>query len=74
MAITKAIEQESKIENLIKAKGFAECMVYYDSEKADIIVKSSEDGLSDEQVAQIQDAVIGETELSAENIRIVEVK
>lgn len=72
--LARSIETEGKIENLIKAKGFAECMVYFDSEKADIIVKSSEEGLNDEQVAQIHDAVIGETELSAENIRIVEVK
>jgi stage III sporulation protein AH len=73
-AIARSIEIEGKIENLIKAKGFDECMVYYDTEKADIIVKSSADGLSDEQVAQIHDAVIGETNLLSENIRIVEVK
>ena len=73
-ALAKSIETEGKIENLIKAKGFDECMVYYDTEKADIIVKSSADGLSDEQVAQIHDAVIGETNLLSENIRIVEVK
>jgi stage III sporulation protein AH len=72
--IARSIETEGKIENLIKAKGFDECMVYYDTEKADIIVKSSADGLSDEQVAQIHDAVIGETNLLSENIRIVEVK
>ena len=65
---------EGKIENLIKAKGFEECMVYYDTEKVDIIVKSAAEGLTDEQVAQMQDVVLGEVELPAENIRIVEVK
>ena len=47
-AIARSIETEGKIENLIKAKGFEECMVYYDTQKADIIVKSSAEGLSDE--------------------------
>ena len=73
-ALAKSIETEGKIENLIKAKGFEECMVYYDTQKVDIIVKSESEGLSDEQVAQIQDVVLAEVDLSAENIRIVEVK
>lgn len=73
-ALAKSIETEGKIENLIKAKGFEECMVYYDTEKVDIIVKASAEGLSDEQVAQMQDVVLNEVALPAENIRIVEVK
>ena len=73
-ALAKSIETEGKIENLLKAKGFEECMVYYDTKKVDIIVKSGADGLKDEQVAQMQDVVLGEVEIPAENIRIVEVK
>lgn len=73
-ALAKSIETEGKIETLIKAKGFEECMVYYDTEKVDIIVKTAETGLSDEQVAQMQDVVMGEVDVPAENIRIVEVK
>ena len=64
----------SAIARYFKAKGFEECMVYYDTEKVDIIVKSAPEGLTDEQVAQMQDVVLGEVELPAENIRIVEVK
>ncbi len=73
-ALARSIETEGKIENLLKAKGFEECMVYYDTEKVDIIVKSAAEGLTDEQVAQMQDVVLGEVELPAEKIRIVEVK
>ena len=73
-ALAKSIETEGKIETLIKAKGFEECMVYYDTEKVDIIVKTADTGLSDEQVAQMQDVVMGEVDVPAENIRIVEVK
>ena len=70
--ISSAIEAESKIENLIKAKGFEECMVYYDTEKIDVIVKT--DGLLENQVAQMQDIIIQETNLPAENISIIEIK
>ncbi|MEG2429342.1 MAG: SpoIIIAH-like family protein, partial [Oscillospiraceae bacterium] len=40
IAITDTIEKENEIENLIKAKGFQDCMVYYDTERVDVIVKS----------------------------------
>ncbi len=71
--LAKSIEIEGKIENLVKAKGFEECMVYYDTEKVDVIVKAAQ-GLDDQQVAQLQDVILSEVSLEAENIRIVEVK
>lgn len=70
--LAESIEVEGKIENLIKAKGFAECMAYYDTEKLDVIVKS--DGLTDDQAAQIWDVILGEVDIAKENISIVEVK
>ena len=72
-ALAKSIETEGKIENLIKAKGFAECMVYYDIDKVDVVVKA-EEGLQDDQVAQMQEVILSEVDVPAENIRIVEVK
>ena len=39
--MAEAIEKEGKIENLIKSKGFQECMVYYDAERVDVIVKTN---------------------------------
>lgn len=70
--IAKSIETEGKMENLIKAKGFTDCMVYYDEEKVDVVVKTS--GLLDNEVAQIKDIVVSETGAPVENISIVEVK
>lgn len=70
--IAKSIETESKMENLIKAKGFADCMVYYDGETVDVMVKTT--GLLDNEAAQIRDIIVSETGASAENISIVEVK
>ena len=67
-----AIETEGKMENLIKAKGFEDCMVYYDEESVDVIIKT--EGLLDNEAAQIKDIVVEETGLSGEQISIIEVK
>lgn len=70
--LAKTIESEGKIENIIKAKGFADCMVYLEEDKADIIVKSN--GLTDSEAAQIMDAVLGEVEIAQNNVSIIEIK
>lgn len=69
--IAKSIETEGKIENMIKAKGFADVMVYYDTARADVILKTS--GLMADEAAQIKDIILKETNISPENISIVEV-
>lgn len=66
------VEAENKIESLIKAKGFEDCVAFLDDNKANIVVKSS--GLSGEQAAQIKDIVLQNAKVSVENLRIVEVK
>ena len=69
--MAKSIEAEGKIENLIKAKGFDECMVYYDTTKVDVVVKTA--GLDDPTVAAMKDIIIRETNVADQNISIVEV-
>ena len=69
--LSQSIEIEGKIENLIKAKGFDECMVYYDTDRVDIVVKT--EGLTDEEVMQMRDIAIRETSVPVENISIVEI-
>ena len=71
-AMAQSIETEGKIENLIKAKGFAECMVYCSNEKVDVIVTSPE--LQEGDVVQIRDIVLEQTEVPVENISIVSVE
>ena len=68
----KSIEVEGKIENLIKAKGFKDCMVYYDNDRVDVVIKTS--GLLENETAQIWDIVAKETNISAENVSIIEVE
>ena len=69
--ISGLIETESTVENLIKAAGFEDCVVYLDGENANIVVKS--DGLLDSEAAQIKDILLAQVEVANENIRIFDV-
>ena len=64
---------ESKIENELLAKGFAECVVYLSAEGCTVAVPASLEGLSDAEVAQISDAVMTNTDCSAAQINVIEV-
>ena len=64
----------SDIENLVKAKGFADCVVFIDGENVDLAVKTGPEGLSKNEVAQLRDIILGKVQTSAQNISIVEVK
>ncbi len=72
VAISKMIESENAIEDLIKASGFEDCVVYLDNDNASIVVKS--EGLTSAQAAQIKDILLSEVDILNENIRIFEVK
>lgn len=72
ITLSKLSESESKIENLIKAQGFNDCVVYLNDSTANIVVKS--EGLEAAQAAQIKDILLTEITIPAENIRIFEVK
>jgi hypothetical protein len=69
--LANSIEVEGKIENLIKAKGYTDVMVYYDAARADIMVRTA--GLMAEDVVKIKDIVLKETDIPAENIAIIEI-
>ena len=70
--VSRLIESEGTIESLIKAQGFEDCVAYLEGESAKVVVKT--EGLDKAQAASIKDIILGETEVSAENIRIFEVK
>ncbi len=72
VSLTDVIEAESRIENLIKAKGFADCMVYITDGGASVVVKS--DGLTQDQATQIKNIVVSEGDIRGENISITEIK
>lgn len=72
IAITKAIEQESNIESIIKAKGFADCVVYIADGACSVVVQA--DGLTVQDTAKISQAVTSQADILAQNINIVTVK
>ncbi|MBE7026916.1 MAG: SpoIIIAH-like family protein [Ruminococcaceae bacterium] len=67
-----ASDKEAMCENLIKAKGFSECVVFINENSASVTVKSEK--LSASDVAKIQEIVSSQTGILIKNIKIVEVK
>ena len=70
--IAKLSQCELSIEELIKAKGFNECVAFVDGETASVVVSTSE--LTEQEAAQIFDIILNKTKINSENINIVEVK
>lgn len=66
------IELESCIESVAAAKGFEEVCAYINEGSATITVRS--EGMTDDEVAKLKDVVTGSSDISADKIRIVEVK
>ena len=63
---------ESQIENLVTAKGYADCVVFMGSDSCSVVVSSGEEGLTATDVARIKDIVINETQYTAGQIKIME--
>ena len=68
------LNAENEIETLIKAKGFADCLCFLQSGRADLTVMTSGEPLTAAQVAQIRDVVLSKSTVPAQNITVVEVK
>ncbi len=69
-AIAAAIELEANIEELVKAKGFEECVAVINGELANVIVKS--EGLLPSEVAQITEIVYAQSGILPVNLTITE--
>ena len=66
------VQAEANIENLVKAKGFYDCLAYIGTENVTVTVAVKEP-LTAQQAAQIKDIAVSETNYSPECIKIVEV-
>ena len=49
-----SITVESDIENMVKAKGFADCVAFIEGEKINLAVKTGSEGLDKSEVAQLR--------------------
>lgn len=65
---------EAQLENIIKAKGFSECVVFLDADSATVTLPAPAEGLSAAGVSRITDIIVSETSLTPEQIKIIEVK
>ncbi len=72
--IVQTALSEAQIESLVVAKGYADCVAYMTNEGISVAVASPEGGLKPEDVALIADIVMGQSDYSMEDIRIVEVQ
>ena len=63
---------EAKVENLITAKGYGDCVCFINNNSASVVVSSTENGLSGNDVTKIVEIVKEETGLAASNITVIE--
>ena len=74
-AQVSSITLETKLETLIKSKGFADCVVDLEGKKDNVTVMTENDALTAAEVTRIRDALLSQCEgLAAQDITIVEVK
>lgn len=65
---------EAQIESLVIAKGYQDCVAYMSDEGISVAVASPEGGLQQTDVAVIADIVTSQSDISIEDIRVVEVQ
>ena len=65
---------ETRIENLLLAKGYADCVAYISGDGISVAVPSPQEGLTAAQVAAITDVITSDTEFTASQLKIVEIK
>lgn len=75
LSITQMAEnavRESRIENIVIAKGYKQCVAFINNDGVNVIVQKTEEGIKEADVAKIKDIVLSETDIAAEAIKIVE--
>jgi len=72
IALSQRVEKEMMVENLIKAKGFEDAVIFISNDYANVVIKAS--GLQSKQVAQVTDIVTKTTDIPIDKITIIERK
>ena len=71
-AMASCTVTEAQIENLVTAKGYDDCVTFIGDNSISVVVAAQEGGLTSTDVAKITDIVMGETEFTAGQIKIIE--
>jgi len=72
--LAAATMSEAQIENLVIAKGYADCVTFISEGGVSVVVSATENGLQDADVARIAEIVTAETGVPASQIKIIEAK
>lgn len=67
-AVAQSILKETNVENLLKAKGYEECVAYIVDGQCSVVVSGD---MGDSDMLVVQEVVMEQTGLSAEKIKIV---
>ncbi len=71
--IIQDMTSETDIENMVKAKGFRDCVASIADGKISVAVRTVTGELEKADVAKIRDVVLSKTDISSQNIVVVEV-
>ena len=63
---------EAQVENLVTAKGYAQCVCFIGEDSISVVVSALEEGLSQADIARIMEIAMEETGLRADQITIIE--
>lgn len=66
------VKKETEIEGIAQSKGYSEICVYVDDGGANVVVRK--EGFKDEDALRLTDIVTDQLKISAQNVKIVEVK
>ena len=63
---------EAQIENLVTAKGYADCIAFISDDSVSVVVSAGGAELTDADVARITEIVTGETGCTADQVKIIQ--
>ena len=64
--------KEAQIENLVTAKGYADCVAFLGEDSISVVVSALANGMTDTDAARIGEIVMEQTGLKADQIKIIE--
>ena len=72
LTVADNVQKESEIEGIAQSKGYTEICVYVDGSDANVVVRK--DGFNNDDVVKLTELVTDHLKISAQNVKIVEVK
>ncbi|MEG1862320.1 MAG: SpoIIIAH-like family protein [Oscillospiraceae bacterium] len=72
--IIQEMTSETDVENMVKAKGFTDCVASISNGKISLAVQSAGGELTKQDAAKIRDIVLSKTTITSQNIVVVAVK